>query len=207
MPEQPTPGGTARGRATRARLLQGTRDVVAEVGYAHATTKAIAQAAGVAEGTIYRHFPDKISLFLAAATEAGEPVLESLSHLPARAGTGTVAGNLAQTLTSLASLREQVLPLEAAMLTDPELSAQRARALAPAAASDKYAPPRPHDAIAEYLAAEQHLGRVRADLDPQSAAVTILSALFGLALMPAAEATQSSIVAKLVDVMMRGLAP
>ena len=56
---------TKRGEATRARLIEATLAVVRDFGYAHASTRAIARAAGVAEGTIYRHFPDKTSLFFA----------------------------------------------------------------------------------------------------------------------------------------------
>ena len=37
-----------RGVATRAKLIAATQDVVREIGYAHATTRAIAEAAGVA---------------------------------------------------------------------------------------------------------------------------------------------------------------
>ena len=37
------------------------------------TTKEVAQAADIAEGTIFRVFPDKRSLFLAAAEEAINP--------------------------------------------------------------------------------------------------------------------------------------
>ena len=66
---------TQRGEATRARLIEATRSVVREVGYAHASTRAIAQAAGVAEGTIYRHFPDKASLFLATVLESNAPII------------------------------------------------------------------------------------------------------------------------------------
>jgi len=58
---------TARGDRTQAKLIEATLAVVAEVGYARASTRAIAERAGVAEGTIYRHFADKPALFFAAA--------------------------------------------------------------------------------------------------------------------------------------------
>ena len=60
---------SARGDRTRARLIEATTQVVAQVGYSRATTRAIADLAGVAEGTIYRHFPDKQHLFFAAVLE------------------------------------------------------------------------------------------------------------------------------------------
>ena len=119
-----------RGTATRARLLAAARDVVAEVGYAHATTKAIAAAAGVAEGTIYRHFPDKHALFLAAVVDANQPVITWMTALPERAGQATLASNLSETLTRLSSLRQHMMPLELAMLTDPELAARRRAGIA-----------------------------------------------------------------------------
>ncbi len=65
---------TDRGEATRQRLMEATRAVVRESGYARATTRAIAQAADVTEGTIYRHFPDKTALFFAAAIGRHEHV-------------------------------------------------------------------------------------------------------------------------------------
>ena len=45
---------TRRGEETRAKLIEATRQVVRDVGYAHASTRAIAHAAGVAEGTMGR---------------------------------------------------------------------------------------------------------------------------------------------------------
>ena len=180
-----------RGAATRARLIAAARDVVGEAGYAHATAKAIAAAAGVAEGTIYRHFPDKHALFLAAVADANEPVTTWMESLPARAGTATLAANLTETLTRLASLREQMLPLELAMLTDPDLAARRRTALnalhagEPTAALPDVPGPNAPALLAQYLAAEQALGRIRGDINPTRAAVTILAALMGLAIMTA----------------------
>lgn len=166
-----------RGETTRARLIAATRTVVRDVGYAHASTRAIAQAAGVAEGTIYRHFPEKAALFLAAVLDANASVVAWLAGLPERAGSATVEANLVEVLDRLATLRDDILPLELAIATDPELAAQHRRVLATA---DGSLPAGPPAAIAAYLAAEQRLGRIRADVDPVTAAVVLLAALFGL---------------------------
>jgi AcrR family transcriptional regulator len=151
--------------------------VVREVGYAHASTRAIAEAAGVAEGTIYRHFPDKASLFLAAILESNVPVVEWMATLPGRAGKSTVEANLTDAAIQLASMRSQIVPLELALAADPELADQRRRAMAAAADS---LPPGPPEAVASYLAQEQRLGRIRTDVDPREAAILFLAALFGL---------------------------
>lgn len=171
---------TARGKATRSKLIQATLSVVRQVGYSHASTRAIAEAAGVAEGTIYRHFTDKAALFFAAALESSAPTIDRVSSLPERAGHGTVEANLTDALVRLAALQDKIIPIELAILADPDLSAQRRRALA----AGRGLPDGPPEAIAAYLSAEQRLGRVRADVDPSEAAIVILAALFGLAVTP-----------------------
>ncbi|MBW8772140.1 MAG: TetR/AcrR family transcriptional regulator [Gemmatimonadetes bacterium] len=50
------------GDATRARLLRAALELFTTVGFLGTTTTAIAAAAGVAEGTIYRHFSGKQEL-------------------------------------------------------------------------------------------------------------------------------------------------
>jgi AcrR family transcriptional regulator len=57
---------TAPGAATRERLLRAAVGIVARDGLAAATTAAIAAEAGVAEGTLYRHFDSKDDLLIAA---------------------------------------------------------------------------------------------------------------------------------------------
>jgi AcrR family transcriptional regulator len=174
---------TQRGDRTRARLIEATVAIVGESGYARASTRAIAQRAGVAEGTIYRHFPDKTSLFFAAALEPDAEMLTWVGQLPARAGTRTVEENLVEALTRLAQLQERVLPLELAIQADPELAAMRRNALA---AGDRL-PGGPPEAITAYLAAERDLGRVRRDAEPADAALILLATLLGLALTASAE--------------------
>jgi len=197
---------TDRGRATRARLIEATLSVVREVGYAHASTRAIAQAAGVAEGTIYRHFPDKAALFFAAVLESNAPIVAWVTTLPARAGSGTVEGNLTAAAIQLAGLRDQIIPLELAIAADPELAAQRRRVMMAAGSS---LPPGPPEAVAAYVAAEQRLGRVRADVDPREAASVLLGVLFALGAMPTAgdEGLSPDRVASAVRLMVRGIRP
>jgi AcrR family transcriptional regulator len=195
---------TRRGEATRSRLIEATRTVVGEVGYAHASTRAIAQAAGVAEGTIYRHFSDKASLFFATVLESNAPIVAWVTTLPARAGEGTVEGNLTDAAVQLTSLRDQIMPLELAIAADPELAAQRRHAMAAAGTS---LPPGPPEAIAAYVAAEQRLGRVRGDIDPREAAGILLGVLFALGTMPTIgdEGLSPDRVVSAVRLMVRGI--
>ena len=195
---------TERGEATRERLIEATRQVVRDTGYSQATTRTIAHAAGVTEGTIYRHFPNKTALFFAAAMDRHTQIVAELSGLPAMAGQGTVAGNLTAALTSLAALREDIMPLELAILTDPDLAAGRDAAVAAGVTAVDGGPP---EQIARYLAAEQRLGRVRPDLDPTHVARTLLSLLLAHALQPAApDISLTSTVADSIDLIVRGLA-
>jgi AcrR family transcriptional regulator len=196
---------TKRGEQTRARLITATTEVVREVGYARATTRAIADAAGVAEGTIYRHFAHKHELFFAAIFDRNAPIVEWVAGLPERAGTRTVAENLTECLERLASLRDDILPLELSLRADPELAREHQAALA--ALPDK-PPPGPPQDIAAYLAAEQRLGRVRADLDVHQAALTILATLIGLGLIPpGGPAEPTKHIAPALDVLLGGLEP
>lgn len=48
---------------TRVRILKAAAEIIAEKGYTRTTTRAIAEAAGVNEVTIFRHFGSKRNLF------------------------------------------------------------------------------------------------------------------------------------------------
>ena len=53
-------------QASRRRLLDAARDCFGRSGYRGTTTKEIAEVAGVAEKTLFRHFPTKAALFEAS---------------------------------------------------------------------------------------------------------------------------------------------
>lgn len=57
--------------ARRTQILMGASQVFAEKGYHQATTKEIAKAAGVSEGTIYNYFANKRELLVAMVNAIG----------------------------------------------------------------------------------------------------------------------------------------
>jgi len=60
---------TDTAQTTRERLLEAARELFTTTGYHDTTTPILARRAGVAEGTIYRHFPSKQALLNAAYQE------------------------------------------------------------------------------------------------------------------------------------------
>jgi AcrR family transcriptional regulator len=60
---------------TRQRIIEAAVEIGSKVGYARATTKAIAEIAGINEITLFRHFGSKANLFSAAIEQYGGPAL------------------------------------------------------------------------------------------------------------------------------------
>lgn len=69
---------TAVQAPTRARLLSAARELIEQDGYGGASVLAIAARAGVASGTLYRHFPSKEELFVEVFRSACERELEAM---------------------------------------------------------------------------------------------------------------------------------
>ena len=63
MPYRPTERTEAKRAATRERILDAALAQLAAGGYASAGMQAVAERAGIATGTLYRHFPSKAALF------------------------------------------------------------------------------------------------------------------------------------------------
>lgn len=91
-----------RSEDTRERIISSARALFAEKGYDGATTSQIARRAGVAEGTIYRHFASKKDLFMACI----EPVVdESLGEGLSKM---VEAGNLRDAVRAMLDVRVRV---------------------------------------------------------------------------------------------------
>jgi AcrR family transcriptional regulator len=66
----------ARGDDTRALILDAARDALAEDGYGHTTTRAIADRAGVRLSLVHYHFGGKQQLLAAVLTRENDRLLE-----------------------------------------------------------------------------------------------------------------------------------
>ena len=119
-------------QATRARLVRAALDLFTGQGFRATTTPELAQRAGVAEATIYRHFPSKDALLIAACVEAqafgrGLVQLEESEHDP---DTRAVLGRIGKRLVEGAErdpalLRMLLRPPEEVLLEEPARRAMR----------------------------------------------------------------------------------
>jgi len=88
MAYRPTDRTRARAAAARERIVSAALDQLAEGGYASASMAAVARRAGVATGSVYRHFDSKAHLYaqvLAMVSEREVDVMREIvdSHGPA----------------------------------------------------------------------------------------------------------------------------
>jgi AcrR family transcriptional regulator len=110
-----------RGAARESAILSATLELLAESGYDQLTIDAVAGRARCSKATIYRRWPGKAELVVAAVRRhAGDP-------LPAMPDTGTLRGDLLAALAAMrASLAGQdadlLLGLMLATRRDPELA-------------------------------------------------------------------------------------
>jgi len=63
---------------TQAKVLKAAQKLFARQGYGATTTKELAKAAGVAEGTLFRHFKNKKAILIEVATQGWTEILTDL---------------------------------------------------------------------------------------------------------------------------------
>lgn len=194
---------------TRERILTAAAELIRTRGLAGTTTKEIARAAGVAEGTIYTQFQDKSELIGLVVRDRLGGFVPALKELHERVGTGTVRGNLVRLGVLACDFYRAAMPISAALFAEPGLlAAQRAGNRARDAG-----PHRAPEAVADYLAAEAHAGRLAADADPRALADLLLGACFqhsylhGYAGTEPSPATTRRHVGRLVDALLTTAIP
>ncbi len=118
MAYRPTPRTEARKAAARERILEAAIDQLDEGGYASATVQAVAARAGVATGSVYRHFPSKSELFAEVFRRATQREIDVLAEL-ARADAGPVVERVAAGVEAFAR-RALAAPTRAyALIAEP----------------------------------------------------------------------------------------
>lgn len=117
----------ARKAATRARIVAAAIDQLADGGYASASVQAVAARAGVATGSVYRHFASKSDLFAEVFRHAAERELRAVRDAAADDGRSVreriAAGAEAFARRALASPRRAYALL--AEPVDPAIDAER----------------------------------------------------------------------------------
>ena len=155
---------------TRDRILEAAAELMRTRGIIRTTTKEIAKAAGFSEATLYKHFRDKEELLLHVVRER----MPALARVEVEAGEGPVVDNVFTLVRSALDFYREAFPMLGSLLAEPRLM------VAHSASLDKYGggPRRAVDRIADYFRAEQALGRVAADADPDAAAALLAGACF-----------------------------
>jgi AcrR family transcriptional regulator len=143
--------------ATRAKLIEATARVMRERGLTGTTIREIAREAGLAEGALYRHFPDKIELIRAVMLEKWPSLAQTMARLLDSVGSGSVRSNLETAVVEAVDGYRELLPFVATISNDADVLA----AMRQEFAARRIGPVRAHDAVVMYLDAEVEHGRVR----------------------------------------------
>jgi AcrR family transcriptional regulator len=167
VPYRPTARTEARRLATRERIVLAARDQVAEGGYASASVQAVAARAGVATGSVYRHFESKAELFAEVFRRSSQPELDLVTELTADESAPAAAriGHAAEAFARRALAAPRLSYALIAEPVDPLVEAERLEF------RRGY-----RDAFAKALAEGVASGELR-ELDSQVVAAAIVGAL------------------------------
>lgn len=86
MAYRPTERTEARRRETREQIVRAAHDLIARGGYRDASIAAVATRAGVATGTVYRHFHSKSELFAEVFRNASQREVDATAEASRAAG-------------------------------------------------------------------------------------------------------------------------
>ena len=168
-------------RDVREQIVQAAQRIIHERGLAGATTKAIAEEARCAEGSIYRYFPDKHALFVECVKERFPEFLGMMGSLPASAGSGSPRQHLEGVAKAALVFYRAILPMVAGAMAERDLVEEQRRHFA----ATKTGPRKLISSLAEYIRREQKLGRLSDRMSAEFAARTMLGACWSHAYLEA----------------------
>jgi len=158
--------------AVRDHILDAAHRVIASHGLAAASTRAIAEEAGIGAGTLYNYLDNRLQLLARSILRRAHTLSQPLADLPSHAGKDTVAGNLRDFARRVAAILDELVPLFAAAFSDTDLLDALRHELRTGALSAGPFAPHP---IERYLLAERELGRIAPDADCHAAAALVVS--------------------------------
>jgi AcrR family transcriptional regulator len=157
-------------RDVRDQLFDAAERVLLRDGPNALTSRAVTVEAGCAKGVLHRHFENFDAFLAELVLDRRDRMRTQAAALRAAAGTGTVAGNIADALTALfSSVAVAMVSLVTFRL---ELRVRLRRAWPAGVPLLTEAA----EMVADYLTAERDLGRVAADADVDVLAPTLIGA-------------------------------
>jgi len=204
----PEPGAAIR-VGTRDQIVAAATRGIHDRGLAGATTRAIAEEAGCAEGSIYRYFPDKHALFVECVKQRFPAFIEMVRSLPGVAGKGSVRHHLETVTKAALAFFRSILPMVAGAMSQPELLEQQRLHFV----ETKTGPSKLLSGVADYVRAEQRLGRISDRLPAEHVARMVLGAAWYQAYLdvylgtPSMPGADDQIAKGLAKVLIEGLTP
>jgi AcrR family transcriptional regulator len=118
VPYRPTERTEARRTAARERIVHAAHGLIARGGYREAQVAAVAAGAGVATGTVYRHFPSKAELFAEVFRRASQREVDA-TRAAADAAGATATQRLAAAVETFARRALRGRRLAWALIAEP----------------------------------------------------------------------------------------
>jgi AcrR family transcriptional regulator len=188
-------------RDAREQLFAAAERVLLRDGPNALTSRAVTEEAGVAKGVLHRHFTDFDSFIIELMRDRTQRIDRQAAALRAAAGTGTVAGNLGGALTDL--FGSVAVSIVALVIFRDDLRAR----LREAGLGRLPVVTEGMKMISSYLIAERDLGRIAADADIDSIALTLGSGHLLFADRDGAEPDANAVLAMVTTVLAGVITP
>jgi AcrR family transcriptional regulator len=150
--------------------MEATWRVIANDGLTAASTRAIAEEAGISGGTLYNYFDNHVQLVAKSIISNARALTNPVAALPSRAGQHTVEVNLRYFVQKARAALDELVPTLAAAFSDKDLlHAVRHEMTTVDPLAD------PAGVVERYLLAERKLGRIAPHADCSAAASIMTS--------------------------------